>query len=106
MVAVLVATELRRRAVIPLRAGFHQSDALCVIRDVQGLALQGDSIPVAAVLTVDLEAAQVDALFHPGRRLPGGRLTFSHLAHALARGVVYVVGPLACSLGNGLLLGH
>lgn len=94
VVAELVADELRRRGVVARRierARLHQGDALLVVHDVQRLALQRGRVHAnRAIMTpVDLEAAEVDPLFDEiGRFLP-------HLAHALARGVIDIVGRAA-----------
>ena len=47
------------------RARLHQGDALLVVHDVQRLALERDGVGAdrPVVLAVDLEAAEVDALF-------------------------------------------
>ena len=71
-----------------------QRDALLVVHDVQRLALQLDRVAIVLILAIDLEAAQVDALFHTRGRLPGGGLALGHLAHALPAGVVDVPGRL------------
>src|SRR5688572_6711810 len=86
MVANLIANELRwRRVAAPRIEGsrFYEGDALLVVHDMQRLALQ----PLRALAPpVDLEAAEVNALFDEvGRFLP-------HLAYAQAGGVVGVVG--------------
>ena len=58
------------------------------------------------MLPVDLECTEVDAFFHPRRRLSGRGLPLGHLAHALARCIIDVVRPLAhAAVIDHLLLG-
>src|SRR5258708_18135362 len=97
VVAELVASDLSRRVVAAQRARLDQGDALLVVHDVERFALQGGGDRAAGTSTihaVDLEAAQVDALFGERWGLSWSSIAFSDFAHALAACVVDVVGGL------------
>src|SRR5690348_1866650 len=59
---------------------------------MQRLALKRDRTTIATILAVDIEAAEVDALFQQRWRLSRGCLAFGDFTHALTTDIVDIVG--------------
>ncbi len=62
MIAELVARQLCWRLIFADGSRFDHCHTLLVIHQMQRLALESNSLAIAAVLAVDLEVAQVDSL--------------------------------------------
>src|SRR5438105_3301696 len=102
VVSELITNQPRGRVIHTNRACLNYRDSLFIVHHVKAFSFETDD-SADAVLAIDLNSTDIDALRLPGWFYAGRRLIFGYLSDALTATVVYIPRSFGRSAHDALL---